>query len=751
MFEFLFKYPTTVFSKGELVLLAPWPLWALGAAIAVAAVALGVNIRGSRSLLSGARPAVIWLLQSAVVVLVLFLLWHPAISIATLRPQQNVVSVLIDDSRSMALREEGGTRLQQAVSGLNSGVLDALRKKFQVRVYRFGKNLERIDRLEQLTASAGASRIGDAVTEALADASTLPLGALVLLSDGADNSGGIDRETIARIRQRRIPVHTVGFGREKISPDVEISDATLPARALVDSRLAAQVTFRHNGYTQRKARLAVRDGNKVLASQEITLKAEGVPQTESLTFQAGIAGAKGFQFSIDPLDGEENVNNNTLLRLVNVEATKPRILYIEGEPRWEFKFIRRAIDEDRSLELVSMLRTTQNKIYRQGVTNARPQELEHGFPAKAEELFFYSGLIVGSVEAGYFTAAQQELIKEFANRRGGGVLFLGGRFTLSDGGYPASPLAEMLPVRLPQQKGTFHRDEANFELTPAGRESLICRLEDRPERNAERWKKMPLLADYQELGEVKPGAVALAEVNAPGKRRMPVLAVENYGRGRTAVFATQGSWRWKMLQDHQDKTHHMFWQQLLRWLASESPGAVVASTPRPVLADETKVHLRADVRDKAYKPMANVRVEARIVGPGDASGTVELLPQPLEEGVYEADWDAEKPGSYVAEIVVKKDQQEAGRDVLMFRREDGVAENFRLAQNRELLEKLAEQTGGRYYTARDLPKLSDQISYSEAGITTRETRDLWDMPAVFLAALLLRGSEWLLRRRWGVV
>ena len=92
-----------------------------------------------------------------------------------------------------------------------------------------------------------------------------------------------------------------------------------------------------------------------------------------------------------------------------------------------------------------------------------------------------------------------------------------------------------------------------------------------------------------------------------------------------------------------------------------------------------------------------------------------------------------------------------GRDTLMFRREDGVAENFRVSQNRDVLEKLAEQTGGRYYTAKDMGKLADQISYSEAGITTRETKDLWDMPIVFLLALMLRSMEWLLRRKWGVV
>src|SRR5204863_6395841 len=133
MFEFLFKYPATVFSKGQFVLLSAWPAWTLLVAILAIAAGLGWQISRGRGFLTGARPAAIWLLETLLAALVLFLLWHPAISIATLRPQQNIVSVLIDDSRSMAIKDSNGkSRLEDATAGLNAGVLDALRKRFQV-------------------------------------------------------------------------------------------------------------------------------------------------------------------------------------------------------------------------------------------------------------------------------------------------------------------------------------------------------------------------------------------------------------------------------------------------------------------------------------------------------------------------------------------------------------------------------------------------------------------------------------------
>jgi uncharacterized membrane protein len=437
-----------------------------------------------------------------------------------------------------------------------------------------------------------------------------------------------------------------------------------------------------------------------------------------------------------------------------VEARKPRILYMEGEPRWDYKFIRRALpflpnDDHPEQEIASVLRTTENKIYRQGIVN--PHELEDGFPDKAEELFAYQGLIIGSVELSYFTETEQQLIRDFVDRRGGGLLLLGGRAALGDGGWAAGPLADLIPVRLPETKGTFHRDFTGQELTAAGAESSICRLDDDAARNWERWKRMPMMANYQEIGEEKPGATVLLVSTPAGKRKMPLLVTENYGRGRTVLFATGGSWRWRMWLPHEDHSQETFWQQLLRYLVTDTPGPVTASTPRQVLSDESRVPLRVEVRDKEYKPVTDAQVQARILQPGGGTAIADLAPQPLEEGVYTGEFAAAAPGSYVAEIIAGREQEELGRDVLTVRRDDGVAENFATSQNRELLEKLAHDTGGRYYPADDASKLSSEISYSEAGITARETRDLWDMPAIFLLALGLRASEWLLRRKWGVV
>ena len=228
MFEFLFKYPAAVFSKGTFVLAGGWPLWLLWALIFVAAAALGAVLWMRRSRISpsvrGAKPAIVWLLQTGLVALLLLLLWQPALSVATLKPQQNIVAVVVDDSRSMAAKDTGISRRDEAVRTLNNGLIKDLQQKFQVRLYRIGDHVERIAKTDQLTASEPATHLGSDLKEIVGEAATLPIGAIVLLSDGSDNSGGIDLETLSEIRRRRLPVHTIGFGREQFGHDIELTD-----------------------------------------------------------------------------------------------------------------------------------------------------------------------------------------------------------------------------------------------------------------------------------------------------------------------------------------------------------------------------------------------------------------------------------------------------------------------------------------------------------------------------------------------
>src|SRR6202167_785342 len=324
MFEFFFKYPRSVYARGQFALLGAWPKWILVLLIVAAAAGLAWLIRSRQPeaapVMRSWRVWVIWAMQTLMAAIVLVLLWQPAITVAELKPQQNIIAVLVDDSRSMGIAEEGSTRQAQAVKALQGGVLDSLNRVFQTRLYRVDDVPARIDSLKDLQPNAPSTRIGDSLKQLSEETSDLPIGAVVLLSDGDDNSGGISADAISALRARHIPVHTVGFGRERAEHDVELDDVVLAPRALADSRLAAKVTLHQRGYAGAKMNLTVRDisghdgaaQSKVLASRTISLGPDGDLQTETLMFDIGGAGAKTLQIAAGPLPGEENTANNVL-------------------------------------------------------------------------------------------------------------------------------------------------------------------------------------------------------------------------------------------------------------------------------------------------------------------------------------------------------------------------------------------------------------------------------------------------------
>jgi uncharacterized membrane protein len=766
MFEWLFQYPRIVFERGSFTFLTGWPVWLLIVVCVAASAILAwrlfspdrpedlpkehrkLSFAGRLRLRLTPRTVGIWLLQSAFAALVFFLLWRPGLEVSALRSQQNVIAVLVDDSASMLENDGGSSRLSIAKQVLNDEILPGLRDRFAVRLYSVSGRSATVGSLDEITGTGIASQLGDSLAQFARDTSNLPVGGVLLVSDGADNRGAIDPEVLSTIRARRVPIHTLGIGRTNMESDVEIEDVSVAPRTFANAKLGAAVRVRQGGFAGRPVRLTLKLDGKVVANREITLPPDGRPLIEEITFPAGEAAAKVLEAGIEPVEGERNLGNNFRRQLINVDPDKPRILYVEGEPRWEMKFIRRAMEEEQTIELVSMLRTTQNKIYRQGVRDGR--ELEDGFPLRAKDLFKYSGLIIGTVEANWFTPAQLNLIKRFVDERGGGLLMLGGRSGLGDGGYASSPLESLLPVALPAGSNSFVRNPAKVSLTARGEESLITRLVDDQAENRKLWGELPPLADVQRVGDPRPGASVLLETGS-GDGRRPLLATQRYGHGRTAVFATGGSWRWRMLRDHKDESHHIFWRQLLRWLVTDAPRQVTSELSEQILFDRGGLSITAYVRDEEWSPLNDATVVAHISHPNGTTSEERMEPVSGQSGEYRLVTTASTPGTYITEIIAKRGSEEVGRDSVTFRREDGVAEDFSRQQNRPLLQALSQRTGGKYYTPDDASSIASDMTYSEAGLTMRETRDLWSMPTFFLALLLLKSAEWLLRRRWGAL
>jgi uncharacterized membrane protein len=745
LFELLFKYSRETFGRAELVFASGWPLWLLIALVGVAAAGVAVGLVRGRQGLGLGRTIVLGTLQAMLLALLLVLAWRPALVTQTLRPQENSVAVLLDTSASMLYGDASTSRLQEAIQRVSERALPALKSKFSVNLFSFSGDTVELPSLEQVPAPGPVTHIGDALLSVLRGAQAGAVAAVVLVSDGDDNSDSLDAARIAEIASFGVPVHTVGVGPESIPQDLEIEDVQIPAVGLPGSTVSAQVSIRHSGATL--AQLKVFDGDAILASEAIQLPSREGVTTRWVDIKVGETGVRDLRFTLDALPGEVDTVNNTVMRPMEVPEQRRHILYIEGEPRWEYKFMRRAIEDDSPVRVASLLKTTPNKFYRQGVES--PDELKDGFPTDKITLYKYDALIIGSFEAAALTSEQQDMIRDFVSRRGGSLLMLGGRRGLADGGWGVTSVADALPAQLPKLDGpSFERMPAKAILTPAGARAAFTRLDTDDAKNAALWKEMPELADFQHVAELKPGAETLLEADFNG-RTEPLLIHERYGLGNSYILATGGTWRWQMQLPHEDMRHETFWRQFLQTLATSAPPPVSLTSKQVFYGDQSEVTLRADVRDKAFEPASDAAVKLEITSAFNPTTTIDMTPIPGERGAYQATYETPQPGIYRFVAKATQGDEELGTASFAIRRQDGVVEHFHTQQNRPLLERLAAATGGRYFALSDVDALPEAVSFSEAGTVERQVLELWNMPIVFALLLLLKGAEWLLRLYWG--
>ena len=758
IFEFLFKFRPLVFEQGDLAFAAPASLrvW-LGVAglVAASAVATYTIARGrstvaDRGIMAGLRVALLGLL--------VFCLMQPVLVLSTVVPQQNFVGVLLDDSRSMELENEDGSVRSDFVADAftpgESALLDDLSERFVLRFFRFSDDASRIDGPQELSFGGTGTDIGGALDVAREELAGVPLSGLVLVSDGADNEDRPLTESLVPLQAAGVPVFTVGVGDELIEPDIELGRVELPRAVLEGSTLMVDVVVTQNGFGQRSVPLVVEDDQQILAEETVELGPDGEPVVARVSFQVEGAGSRRVDFSIPTQSGERVDRNNRRSAWVEVRGDTDKILYFEGEPRPEVKFLRRAVADDENLQVVLLQRTAESKFLRLGVDDGT--ELQFGFPTTREELYRYRALVLGSVEASFFTHDQLQMIADFASERGGGLLFLGGHDAFAEGGWAGTPVEEVMPVVLgdasPGVMGHFA--EVKAEPTPAGLSHPIVQLDAELDSVAARWERLPPVTVVNRLTETRPGATTLltaTDVTSGGSQVL--LAFQRYGRGKSMALTTQDSWLWQMhaAVPLEDQSHESFWQQTLRWLVDGVPDAVVVATDQERAEPGDAVRLVATVRDSTFIEINDASVTATVTSP---TGQVDQVPVEWtveRDGEYAVELRATEMGDYEVEVVAERDGVPLGRAHTYLHVTDSDEEYYDSARRTSLLRRVAEDTGGRFYTPATVGSLPEDITVSGAGVTLVEEHDLWDMPVLFLLMLLLMAAEWGYRRVRGMV
>ena len=745
-----------VFGQGELRLAPPTgvTIAAIFAVVAVAAAVIAYR-RAPRRLTTRDR-VVLTALRTALVALLMLCLLRPMLVLRAAVPHQNVVAVLLDDSRSMRIADMNGqprsAYLEEQFGAADRGLRRGLAERFTVRTLRFSSGLSAAPSGADLTFDGSNTRLAAALDQARRQLAGVPLAGLVVVSDGADTTGDAVEPALLGLKAAGVPVFAIGVGRDSAEKDIQVGRVTAPRVVLAGTTLLLDAVVTANGYAGQPLTMDVLDGATLAGSQSFTVGADGQPVTVRVRFTAAEPGPRVFTFRVAPQPGELLPENNARDVLVDVRERREKILYFEGEPRFEMKFLRRAVADDKRLQLVVLQRTADNKYMRIEVDG--PDDLVGGFPRTRDELFTYRGIVLGSIEAAAFTGDQLAMLTEFVDTRGGGLMMIGGPRAFSEGGYAGTALGDALPVMLERMTPPAEPIVTPLAVRPtrAGSGHAVSQIAATEEASAERWPELPDLTTVNSVDTVKPGATTLLSAADGARRERPVLAIQRYGRGKSAAFTPQDSWLWQMHASIsvEDQTHETFTRQLLRWLVDGVPDPVELTTASDRIDPGDPIVLSAEVTDASFVAANDAVVTATVVGPDGATTTVPLTWNGQRNGLYTGTAPTGAAGWYEARVEAMRGETRLGGSSVHVNAGPGDAEYAEATRQMAALRRLADDTGGRVYTPETAAQLLEDVKYTGRGITAVEERELWNAPIVLLLLLGLLSAEWGYRRAVGL-
>ncbi|MDH3218636.1 MAG: hypothetical protein OEO19_03800 [Gammaproteobacteria bacterium] len=749
MFEILFKYPAEFFAQGRLILALPW--WQL-ALLPLAVLVVSFVLLGYFRLRGDTRPVdriAIAILRSCAISLVMFALLRPMLEVSSRAPQPNVVGVLLDNSISMNIGDYAGAPRHEFIgrqfAAESGSLLRDLRQRFDTKLFKFGASTQPVNDIAALDYSAGASDLLQGLQQVQDALQGEPLAGLVVVSDGATGALQQLDERLLSLRSAGIPVHGIGLGQTSYPRDIEISGVELPERILQGSRVVADVAIRQRGYDAQTVDLVVEDDSRILYQGQIRLR-PGLQSIE-VPLSSEEAGPKALKFSVANQAREQIAVNNSRQAFMSVDDRSRRILYFEGEPRFELKFIRRAVADDENLRVSGLIRTADAKFYRVGIESE--DELRNGFPITREELFSYDALILGSVELSLLSREQQQMIIEFVSRRGGGLMMLGGRHAFAEGGYRDSVLQAISPVIMAQQAQPEFAREIKIQPTAAALVHPALMVADSNEKSIARWLTLPPLTIVNPIRQIKPGATLLLTSATSGDDTPWVaMAMQRYGRGKVIAFPVQNSWLWQMHHeiDLQDQTHEILWRQLLRWLVEGVPERLSLTLSTHSVARDGVIGLRSEVLDPDYEPYLQARVRAIVTTPQGLEQIQPLSRHPSLDGVYEAEIAVADPGDYQLRVELEQGGEAISSATSRIEVTRDGAEYYRSEMNESLLRRIAAETGGGFFTPDDADAVVDALAAQQRGANALVRYELWDMPLLFVLLVLALSLEWGYRR-----
>ncbi len=729
----------------------PLPWWALLIVVAGGALLSWQTYR--RFAHQPVRRCTLSGLRFTILMVLVLVLMRPVARISDADARDAFVPILVDTSRSMGIEDaDGSRRVDRARKLLSTELLPALSGKFQVDVLAFGERLAPSS-LEALDASARRSDLAGALDQARNRYRGRPVAGIILLSDGGDTTRG----TVRRRDDLLAPVYAYGIGSERIGSDREVLSVTAAEAVLDESRIDLAVSATAHGSRGDSTELRLLENGRPLEVRRVRASDETGPVREVFHVAPSNNAPTVYTIEIPAIAGELVPENNARSVLVQPPVRKRRVLLFEGAPGFEHSFLKRALADDASIELDSVVRKGTNE---QGIdtfyiqaARSRSAALERGFP-DSTPLFVYDAIILANVSGDQLNASRLEATKAFVARRGGGLLVLGAQ-SFGQKGLTGTPLEDVLPVTLVERSDALHaavsRGANRVSMTEAGLRHPIMQLATWPDDTRKRWEEMPPLAAAAFTGSTRPGSSVLATIAGAGGVSRALAVVQRYGEGRSMVFTGEASWRWRMLLPSTDRTYDTFWRQAVRWLAigATDPVAIV---PVASTSPGDVVTVRTVVRDADFQPIRDAQVDVRISGP---DGRVRQSSASVEEAstggpVFSAQFVAEQPGIHKMTVAARRRGAGVGSSSSSFLVGGADVEMTDPRLNLPVLARLAAASGGRVLRAGETSDLLAALRANVPAAALAVRRDVWHSAWSLLAIIGLLAAEWIARRKWGL-
>lgn len=726
----------------------PWLLGIVAAAVLLFFVYYSIFVRTERRL-----TWVLLGLRGAGILALLLALARPVWTEDTTLVDPGRLAVVLDDSRSMSLAHTGGkSRYQlarEAVDRLQRQVEEAEGARVQVEL--FGIDGEPIDGEPADKPLATVTDLVRAVGRVESRLRSRELIGVVLVTDGMDNSG---RGSILQLADSETPIHAIGFPSDPSSAELDLAvrPPQAPEQVLVNNTVTVRVpVVRAAGPGDQRVEVKVTvGGDRVEAEQQVVLE-PGANQVEAvLTFEPTVAGRFMYRVEAEAAGGERVLGNNVEQFALQVNAEAIGVLYLEGFLRYEYTFLRKRLDDDPDINLITVVRTANPQ---------RPNPEASKVLLTSTQLDTVDLVILGDMEADFLGTTEYEALIAWAGQEGHAVLVLGGYRSFGPNGFAGTPLADVLPVEFTEEGVADQADEPfTMALTAAGQVHPIFQVQSDRVRNKTLWDQAAQLAGCSLVRRAKPGATVLATnpITSVDDKPAVVVAVQNFGQGKSMVVTTDTTWRWSRvarLKGQGDLLFARFWSQSVRWLTGrgldDQQAPLVVTTDRPGYGDGDAVSVRIVARDSAAA--ATHALAATITNAAGRRRSVPLRPATDGSGDQVATVYPDGPGRHVIVARSTRDGETvANANVQLLVHGADLETNDTRTDSQVLRQIAAERGAGFYVDIGEAQTLGDKLQPDRRQRTitrARDAREYWNSPVLFFFFLAAVTGEWWIRRR----